>query len=96
MKLVQKARRYAICFVFVCFFLLTTRTQVVLCAEDGDVDDWSDYRMFYALAATFIIFGVSVESEMWMETENDDYPIITAWVWCMIILGFWAANGIAQ
>ena len=83
-------------YIFFCIFFFATQVRTVLCAADGDIDDWSDYRTFYALATIFIIFGATVESDLWKEDENDDYPIITAWVWCMLILGFWATNGIAQ
>ena len=89
------SRRVSSYFCF-CILLFATQFGMILCATDGDIDDWSDYRMFYALAAVFIIFGVSVESDFFKEDENDTYPIITAWVWCMLILGFWAMSGIAQ
>ena len=82
--------------IWFCIFLFAIQVRMGLCAEGGDIDDWNDYRTFYALAASFIIFGATVESDLWKENENDSYPIITAWVWCMIILGFWATNGIAQ
>ena len=65
-------------------------------SDGGDIDDWSNQRMVYAILSLVIIFVFGVDSEVFMENENDTYPIITAWVWCMIILGFWSTAGIAQ
>ena len=79
-----------------CTLFLFQAVNVGAASDSGDIDDWSNQRMVYAILSLVIIFVFGVDSEVFMETPEDDYPIITAWVWCMIILGFWATAGIAQ
>ena len=79
-----------------CTVFLFQVVNVRAASDSGDVDDWSNQRMVYAIISLTIIFIINVESEFFKDNPDDTEPIITAWVWCMIILGFWATAGIAQ
>ena len=76
------------------FFVLIFAYQIlnVFCASDGDIDDWNDYRTFYAGCVFLIIFVIGSDNVFW----NEETPIITSWVLCMLVLGLWATSGIVQ
>ena len=63
-------------------------------SDTGDVDDWQDKRAAYAAFGIWIIFIATPE---WPGLNNNtEFPIIGAWVWCMITIGFWCVSGITQ
>ena len=85
----------------ICFFVLIFAYQIlnVFCASDGDIDDWNDYRTFYAGCVFVMIFVIGPDNPFWNEENpsgGDPTPIITVWILCMFILGLWATSGIVQ
>ena len=75
-----------------CLLLLFSLFISVSAVEAGDVDDWQDIRGW--MAAFGVLFVLNCEDPGLF--NNEEEPIMTTWVLCMILLGFWTVYGICQ
>jgi hypothetical protein len=76
-----------------CLFTVSLLFIFVQAASDsGDVDDWQDVRGYLAAIGMFLV--INCESPGLF--NNEDEPIMTSWVWCMMLIGAWTVYGICQ
>ena len=75
-----------------CIFLLSSLIVSVSAAEAGDVDDWQSIRGWFAAIGMVLVLNCEDPGLF----NNESAPIMTTWVWCMILIGFWTVNGICQ
>ncbi len=89
-----RRQRFANRIIYFCTLIFLCFPAVKAASDTGDVDDWQNKRAAYAAFGFWIIFIATPE---WPGlNNNEEFPIIGAWVWCMITIGFWCVAGVTQ
>ena len=72
-RMKMPSRLNTVCVAALCCTLFLFQVVNVGAASDGgDVDDWSNQRMVYAILSLVIIFMLNVDSEFFKDNADDD------------------------